>query len=138
MLVSLYLNTMNAKQIDSFYLELGEKLKKARLRNDKLSQSSLGKMIGLSRTSIVNIESGRQRITLHTLYHLSQILKVNLADLIPTRLLDSTPLPKKVKLKLSAEEALSVAPIFRLFEKDHNDEQDRTENKGITSKSQSK
>lgn len=48
---------------DDFHKHLGDKLYQAR-RKANMSQLELSKLIGLSRSSIANIECGRQRINL--------------------------------------------------------------------------
>lgn len=49
----------------------------------RMTQEQLAKAVGLSRTSIVNIESQRQAITLETLYALGKALGVNPKRLLP-------------------------------------------------------
>jgi DNA-binding XRE family transcriptional regulator len=48
-----------------------------------MTQDSLAKSVSLTRTSITNIEKGRQKILLHTLADIAAALSVNPADLIP-------------------------------------------------------
>lgn len=48
-----------------------------------LTQQKLANAVGLTRTSIVNIEAHRQAITLPTLYSLSKALGVNPKRLLP-------------------------------------------------------
>ena len=48
-----------------------------------LNQGEIGRAIGLSRASIANIETGRQRIPLHHLYSLARVLKVDVHALLP-------------------------------------------------------
>jgi transcriptional regulator with XRE-family HTH domain len=54
-----------------------------------MSQEAFARAVGFSRTSITNIERGRQPISLHTLYFMADILGVEPADLLP-------PAPKNV------------------------------------------
>ena len=49
-----------------------------------LNQAEIGKAIRLSRASIANIETGRQRIPIHHLYRLARALKVDVHALLPT------------------------------------------------------
>src|SRR5262249_47969499 len=49
-----------------------------------MSQAQLGKAVGLLRTSITNIEAGRQRVPIHMLYQLSQLLKIDAVTLLPS------------------------------------------------------
>jgi transcriptional regulator with XRE-family HTH domain len=48
-----------------------------------LNQAEIGEAIGLTRASIANIETGRQRIPLHHLYSLARALKVDVHALLP-------------------------------------------------------
>ena len=48
-----------------------------------LNQGEIGRAVGLSRASIANIETGRQRIPLHHLYSLARVLKVDVHALLP-------------------------------------------------------
>lgn len=59
----------------------------ARLRKaikPRLSQEHLAESLGLKRTSIVNLEAGRQKAPLETLYQIACELNVEIKDLIPT------------------------------------------------------
>src|SRR5258707_6534000 len=56
----------------------------SRRRGDAgMSQAALAKAVGLSRTSITNIERGRQPVNIHTLYAMADILGVEIGDLLP-------------------------------------------------------
>jgi transcriptional regulator with XRE-family HTH domain len=48
-----------------------------------LTQAKLADSVGLSRTSITNIERGRQAVPLHALYSFAESLKVELIELLP-------------------------------------------------------
>lgn len=63
------------------YAALGARIRQAREARG-LSQTALGKRLGLNRTSVCNIEAGRQRPMLHTLIAAAQALGVELADLL--------------------------------------------------------
>lgn len=74
---------MNAKVEESqkaLYIELGKKIKNAR---GVRSQEDLAKACFLSRTSITNIEKGRQHLPLHTLYAIANALKIPIRELLP-------------------------------------------------------
>ena len=68
------------------YIELGKKIKNVRNKK-KLSQADLAKACSLSRTSITNIEKGRQHLPLHTLYTIAYALGINVAELLPDQYL---------------------------------------------------
>ena len=70
--------------MDRLYKLFGQKVKKIRERK-KLSQAVVAKEIGLSRTSVTNIERGHQHISLHQLYELGRVLGVEVVELLPER-----------------------------------------------------
>jgi transcriptional regulator with XRE-family HTH domain len=67
----------------AIYAQLGQLVRQHRERLN-MNQETLGTAIGLSRASIANIETGRQRIPLHHLYRLARALKVEAHSLLPT------------------------------------------------------
>ena len=64
------------------------------------NQEVFAKMLKLSRASIVNIEKGRQRPTLHLLYEICKITEYNLFDLLP-QLKSGEELESKWKVKVA-------------------------------------
>lgn len=64
------------------YAAVGRRVRKARLEK-KITQEELAAAIGLTRTSITNIEKGRQKLLLHTLSALARRLAVPCASLLP-------------------------------------------------------
>jgi transcriptional regulator with XRE-family HTH domain len=57
----------------------------ARRKTLRLRQAEVADQIGLTRASLANIESGRQKIMLHQIYRLATALRVNsIVDLVPT------------------------------------------------------
>jgi transcriptional regulator with XRE-family HTH domain len=72
-----------SSEVDKFYLDLGEAIKNQRIHKG-YSQEDLAKYLTLTRTSIVNIEKGRQRPPIHTLYDLASFLNIPITDLFPT------------------------------------------------------
>src|SRR5262245_47688238 len=70
---------------DLLYQLVGDKIRKEREgQTPRKSQSKLAKELGLSRTSIVNIEAGRQHASLHVLWQIADKLNVELSQLLPT------------------------------------------------------
>lgn len=65
-----------------FYREFGFLLANER-RRKHLSQAQFGAKAGLSRTSVTNIECGRQPVQLHQLYLFASILQVEVPKLLP-------------------------------------------------------
>jgi len=50
----------------------------------KLSQAELGKILGLSRSAVANLESGAQRVSLHNIYAICAHFNLKLEDLLPS------------------------------------------------------
>lgn len=69
---------LSAKEI---YRLVGMQIRKERNKR-RLTQEELGSRIKLTRTSITNIEKGRQKVLLHTLFEISQALNAPLEELL--------------------------------------------------------
>jgi transcriptional regulator with XRE-family HTH domain len=65
-----------------FYVEVGGRLREKR-QQASLSQAELAQRVGLSRTSITNIERGHQQISLHLFLSLAAAVGANPWDLVP-------------------------------------------------------
>jgi transcriptional regulator with XRE-family HTH domain len=88
---------------------------KARRKVLELSQKSLASMLGISRGSLANIETGRQRLLVHQLYSLAVNLGLRPSDLLPAPLSDdetpdTTDLPMPANLK--AQQRKQIARLF--------------------------
>ena len=70
--------------IDPFYKQLGATIRHARAGLG-ITQADLAQIVGLSRTSLTNIELGRQRILVDQLAELASALHVSVSSLIPER-----------------------------------------------------
>jgi transcriptional regulator with XRE-family HTH domain len=66
----------------SFYAEVGRRIRKAR-EEAGLTQGRLAELVSLTRTSVTNIEQGRQKLLLHTLADVAAALQVPAAELVP-------------------------------------------------------
>lgn len=64
------------------YKRLGAIIKERR-RQLGFTQEYLSSQLGLSRASLANVETGRQRILVHQLYRLAEELDVEVAALLP-------------------------------------------------------
>lgn len=73
---------MNKKTQDQFYIKLGLNIINARKRAG-MKQEDLAELLTLSRASLVNIEKGRQKPSLHILYDIAMCTKTNLEELFP-------------------------------------------------------
>lgn len=69
------------RTIENGLENLGHKIATLRL-NKNLTQGDLAEKMGYSRTSITNLEAGRQDLPVHKLYELANILGVDPRDLI--------------------------------------------------------
>lgn len=78
------ISTVRSKDFEkNFYSIFGAMLADAR-RKRRVSQEALAEELDLTRTSITNIEKGRQPIQLHSLYLVAQSLSVEVKDLLPS------------------------------------------------------
>jgi len=68
----------------TLYRILGGRIREARDAIG-ISQAKLAKKLGMTRTSIVNIEAGRQRPPLHVMWAIADELRTEVALLLPTR-----------------------------------------------------
>lgn len=73
---------MNENNENAIYEIVGANIKKFR-QDIKMNQMSLASKINLSRTSLVNIEQGKQHPSLLLLLKIAKSLGVTLHDLIP-------------------------------------------------------
>lgn len=65
-----------------FYVLLGKNIRKARRAAD-ITQAQLADAIELTRTSVTNIEQGRQPIPIHVLVKIAKVVNQSLIELIP-------------------------------------------------------
>ena len=63
----------------AFYSTFGRMLGEMR-RKQGISEEMLADELGLSRTSITNIEKGRQPVQLHTLYLIARLLSIDMKE----------------------------------------------------------
>jgi len=66
------------------YLELGVRVRRRR-ETLGIRQEDLAAAVGVSRSSIANIERGEQHAPVHVLLGLAEALKVEMGELLPTR-----------------------------------------------------
>jgi len=99
---------------DPIYEQIGA-LIKARRKTLQLKQETLASMLGISRGSLANIETGRQSILVHQLYRFAIALQLKPLDLLPPPPTDHSraehtdlPLPNDLK----AQQKKQVARLF--------------------------
>ena len=73
---------MLLSEIDHFYQSIGEKLQARRLELG-LQQIEVARHIARNRTSIANIESGRQKMPVHILADMLSFYGLNWGDVLP-------------------------------------------------------
>lgn len=75
------------------YRRLGRTVAARRVQLD-LTQRDVAERLGLSRASLANLESGRQRIMVHQLFALANTLKLkSILELVPQTWTPASPLP---------------------------------------------
>ena len=74
--------TSKVPSTGDFYAELGSRIAQAR-RSRNLTQEELGELVQLTRTSITNIEKGRQKVLAHTVATLAAALSLDISALMP-------------------------------------------------------
>jgi transcriptional regulator with XRE-family HTH domain len=79
------------QHVDLFYEQFGQRVRAARAHL-RLNQEALGRRVGLNRSSISNVEKGRQRVQLHMLLEFAAALDVKPAELLPDITSASDPL----------------------------------------------
>lgn len=83
---------------DEFYVQVGKRIRDK--RGAAMTQEKLAIHVGLTRTSVTNIEKGKQRLSLHTLIAIAEALKIPPAELLPST----------IDGRMSASEALKHRP----------------------------
>lgn len=68
--------------IDAFYIHVGDKLRIQR-KNAGMDQETLSRHLNLSRTTVINIEKGRQRLSLEHAWLAAKILNISIEELLP-------------------------------------------------------
>jgi transcriptional regulator with XRE-family HTH domain len=71
--------------VDPFYVQVGRRIQGVR-GTKRLTQEQLGSRLNppVTRASIANLESGRQRLLLHTFVQIAEILECELEALVPS------------------------------------------------------
>jgi transcriptional regulator with XRE-family HTH domain len=78
----------SARKPEAIYVIFGRRLRELREKN-RLPQEELAAFSGLTRSSIANIENGKQRVMLHQLIKFAEALRVDLDALVPVKLQES-------------------------------------------------
>ena len=67
---------------EEFYQAVGSLIRDRRIKIP-LTQAALGALVGLTRTSITNLERGRQKVPLHRFYLIAKALRITPVQLLP-------------------------------------------------------
>lgn len=95
----------DARGLDGIYRVVGRRFREVRTSKG-ITQADVATETGLSRQSVANIELGRQRFLLHTLFDVARALSVNVSELLP-------PLERPaVRINLDREELRPAARRF--------------------------
>src|SRR5258708_525228 len=95
-----------------FYGEVGRRIREARKRRTPaLTQDELARLVGLTRTSITNVEQGRQKCLLHTLAEIANALEVEVASLIPSLTESVCDLDQELKNRPRSEQEWIIATV---------------------------
>lgn len=76
--------TVDTNYTEYFYKLVGTKISNCR-KEKKISQTTLATRMGLSRSSIANIELGKQHTSLYVLYQIGEILKTPINEFFPSK-----------------------------------------------------
>jgi transcriptional regulator with XRE-family HTH domain len=77
--------------VEDFYEQFGQRVRAGRVHLG-MNQEALGHRVGLNRSSISNVEKGRQRVQLHMLLEFAAALGVKADELLPDLTAVSDPL----------------------------------------------
>lgn len=80
----LYKRYIGERDIEQLYTSIGRRIREER-EAVGLSQDYLARLIGINRPSLTLMESGRQRVQVHSLYAIADVLGIPLADLLPLK-----------------------------------------------------
>jgi transcriptional regulator with XRE-family HTH domain len=92
--------------LDQYYRSLGVRLRVARI-DAGLTQNHVAQATGLTRASVANMESGRQKILVHHLVTLAAALDTEISSLLP----DSAPVPLRVD-KLPEDQGVFLRAVL--------------------------
>ena len=120
---------------EAIYKDIGGIIRALRRGKDR-AQDKLALQLGISRATLANIETGRQRILVHQLYAIAKSLDVKLTDLLPPPR-EEHPAANRPDLRfegdeLSAEQKDQVASFVGTIGKNTTEKAEGTNAKGNT------
>lgn len=98
-------------KLEPIYKTIGGIIRRRRRRLD-LAQAQLAAQLGISRATLANIETGRQRVLVHHLYAFARALQMKPNELLPQTFeagssKDWTQFPMPADLKLQQKEQIA-------------------------------
>jgi transcriptional regulator with XRE-family HTH domain len=104
--------------IEPFYIEVGQRIQDLRSQRG-LTQEDLGRSLvpRVTRASIANIETGKQRMLAHTLVQLADVLDVKLGELLPPQQESSNSAMRNVEEELEQKLSLPKKDVKKLAAK---------------------
>ena len=94
-----------------FYRQIGNAIRLARDKK-QFTQEYVARRVGLSRTSLTNIERGRQKLLLHTFVEIVVALETTPSALLPSNLQSPAPLEAKLTTGLSHKDREFVERVL--------------------------
>ena len=112
---------------EKIYVLVGQRV--ARLRSTaRMSQTTLASRCELARGTVANIEGGRQRPTLHTLWVIADALKADVGEFLPTRAefarFAPPVAPPRMTQRLKRAAGQSASKVARFIESRGREESD--------------
>jgi transcriptional regulator with XRE-family HTH domain len=92
------MDSVDRKPVENLYAEVGRRLREARA-SAGMTQADVARATGVSRTSITNIEAGRQHLPLHQFVLIADTLDVSAGELLPRSKDDALPIAMRRRLK---------------------------------------
>ncbi len=120
------ITNMTEKEQEILYQNIGNNIKGAR-NSISMSQQTFASMLNLSRVSIVNIEKGRQRATIHLLYEISKITEIPISEILPKIETVEELMPKwqkKLSSQLDEKNGNSIEKVSDFLKKILNEQKD--------------
>lgn len=98
------------------FKEVGRKISQLRaapVGGTRLTQADLAEMVGLTRTSITNIEKGNQKVPLQVLYRICEALRVPITDVMPAIADVQAPVEPTLEEFTFASQAVEMTPLVK-------------------------
>ncbi len=94
-----------------YYVEVGQRIRAARQARS-ITQFALAEAVSLTRTSITNIEHGRQKFPMHLLPQFAGVLHVPVSALLPSEQIEDEDLNEALEGRSVEEQAWIRSTLF--------------------------